>query len=155
MYRVVSGDIDPTVDPVSGNPEYELWNSDQYCNDYGAGSSGDYYSLDSCVEFVANQGGKYFHYNEDYSECYVCASDEFSNSSAGTNVYRMIESSGSNDTAAGYKLYSDDMYCNDYGAGGSGDYYDLDSCVEFVQSEGGKYFHYNSDYSECYVCGSE
>jgi len=41
---------------------------------------------------------------------------------------------GKNTTSSseGYELYSDDMYCNDYGEGSSGDYYSLESCFEFV-----------------------
>jgi len=70
---------------------HKLHSDDKYCNDYGAGSSGDYYDLDSCVQFAKKEGASYFHYNSDYSECYVCASQIFNDSSAGTKVYKFVE----------------------------------------------------------------
>jgi len=75
----------------SGGVTHELHGSDKYCNDYGSGGSGDYPDLASCVDFAKKEGGKYFHYNEDYDECYVCASEVFNDSSAGTKVYKLVD----------------------------------------------------------------
>jgi hypothetical protein len=79
---------------------HQLHADGKYCSDYGAGNSGGYSTLQSCVEFVIGEGGEFFHYNKDYSECYVCASEVFNDSSAGTQVYQMV-AAGPGGEAAG------------------------------------------------------